>query len=74
MRDRTVTDGAVTGPGDAPLVRVLRGAPDDDEIAAFTLVLLALGAERGARSQPAPPTRLPRRWTDDRPWSADLAA
>jgi hypothetical protein len=42
-----------------PLVRVVRGAPDDVEVAALAVVLAALAA-----SPPSDPTRPPSRWDD----------
>jgi len=42
-----------------PLVRVVRGAPDDVEVAALAVVLAALAA-----SPPPDPMRPPSRWVD----------
>jgi hypothetical protein len=46
----------------APVVRVLRGAPDETELAALVAVLAAVGARPAAlEPPPAPrPRRLPR--------------
>lgn len=43
-----------------PLVRVVRGEPDDVEVAALAVVLAALAAS----PPPADPTRPPSRWAD----------
>ena len=45
-----------------PVVRVLRGAPDETELAALVAVLAAVGAPKPAEPEvPAPrPRRLPR--------------
>ena len=43
-----------------PVLRVVRGAPDDVEVAALAVVLAALAAT----PPPADPTRPPSRWVD----------
>jgi hypothetical protein len=43
-----------------PLLRVVRGAPDDEELAALTVVVAALAAEGGPEPVPAPKSR----WAD----------
>ncbi|SEF36360.1 Acyl-CoA carboxylase epsilon subunit [Amycolatopsis pretoriensis] len=45
---------------DGPVVRVVRGAPDETELAALVAVLAAAGATRPAAAEPAP-VRLRRR-------------
>ncbi|HEX5402387.1 MAG TPA: acyl-CoA carboxylase subunit epsilon [Pseudonocardiaceae bacterium] len=42
-----------------PLLRVVRGTPDDEELAALTIVVAALAAGR-----PAPPAAPRSRWAD----------
>ncbi|PXY32826.1 acyl-CoA carboxylase subunit epsilon [Prauserella muralis] len=58
MTDESGTDGAAGSP---PLLRVLRGNPDDAELAALTAVVAGLAsAERP--EPPAPP--IASRWAD----------
>jgi Acyl-CoA carboxylase epsilon subunit len=46
---------------DEPLITVLRGRPDDDELAALTAVVAALLARAGATAARAEPVRPPTR-------------
>jgi Acyl-CoA carboxylase epsilon subunit len=55
-----VTDEPVEQPA-RPLLRVVRGAPDDEELAALTVVLAALAADG-----PPAPTPAPKSWWADR--------
>ncbi|HEY0449874.1 acyl-CoA carboxylase epsilon subunit [Actinophytocola sp.] len=43
-----------------PVLRIVRGAPDDVEVAALTAAVVALGAVRGAEAEPAGRSR----WSD----------
>jgi hypothetical protein len=45
---------------DRPLLRVVRGAPDDDELAALTAVVAGLASETPRPSRAAPRSR----WAD----------
>ncbi len=48
-----------------PLLRVVRGAPTNEELAALTVVLTAQAASAAAASSAAPETRQP--WRDKAP-------
>jgi hypothetical protein len=50
----------MTEPADRPLLRVVRGTPDDAELAALTTVVLGLAS--APAPEPTPPVRS--RWAD----------
>lgn len=46
--------------GDSPVLRVVRGNPDDAELAALTAAVVALAAAGGEKAEPKGPSR----WSD----------
>jgi hypothetical protein len=71
--------GAAAPAGDPPLVRVVRGRPDDREVAALVTVLGALAAAPSARPPARPaslwgaPTALVRRGAGPLGWGGPSA-
>ncbi|SMF56933.1 acyl-CoA carboxylase epsilon subunit [Streptomyces sp. Amel2xC10] len=64
---------AARGPGADAVVRVVRGAPGPDELAAVVAVLTALTAARVGRAAPQGPPRAV--WPDaDRPFTRAASA